>query len=333
MTSFSSDRSTLLRGSLALDSILIHRGAFHARILPESLSRLNVSFGVDETREEFGGTAGNIAHNMALLGSRPLVSASVGSLDASLWIERLHGWGLDASALHVVEGARSARATLLTDELNNQISAFDPGAMRRIAPAPALNGFARAHLAPDTADSMMAACSWAQAADLPYYLDPGQALPSLLEGQGSEHLPWRSAVRGCSGLFVNEYEAELLARAAGVSFEQIASTIPFAIRTLGASGSELFADGQRSMIPVCKPDRISDPTGCGDAFRGGFLRAQELGWSLIDSARLGSTMGSFAIETSGGQNHRPSLEAIQSRFETHFGRWPESAPKPRSPGP
>lgn len=311
----------LIRGSLAIDTILLHKGAFESRILPHEISRLNVSFGIDHSREEYGGTAGNIAYGCQLLGDKPLVNACIGELDQGVWTQRIGSWGLPREALRIVEGKTCPRAYIITDADNNQITAFQAGALASIAPLPE-SGFDFAILAPDGAGSMAHASQELRARKIPYLLDPGQALPSLLEGQAGAD--FKSMLSNASGLFVNDYEAELCAKAVGTPFERFAQTLPFCVRTLGSKGCEIWIrEGSRhAAVGVCKPERIEDPTGCGDSFRSGFLHGLSRGWDLEDCARLGSVMGSFAIEQIGGQNHDPDLAQIHSRYEANFGKFP-----------
>lgn len=313
----------LIRGSLAIDTILLHKGAFESRILPHEISRLNVSFGIDQSREEYGGTAGNIAYGCQLLGDKPLVNACVGELDQGSWTQRIGSWGLPREALRIIEGKSCPRAYIITDADNNQITAFQPGALAHIAPLPA-DGFDFAILAPDGAGSMAHAVHELRSRKIPYLLDPGQALPSLLEGQAGAD--FKNMLLNASGLFVNDYEAELCAKAMGTPFESVAQSLPFCVRTLGSKGCEIWIrEGSRhATIGVCKPERIEDPTGCGDAFRSGFLHGLSRGWDLEDSARLGSVMGSFAIEQIGGQNHAPDIDQIHSRYEESFGPMPST---------
>lgn len=310
----------LVRGSLAIDTILLHRGPFEARILPHQISRLNVAFGVEQSPDAFGGTAGNIAYGCALLGDAPVVNACLGSLDAQPWLDRLASLGLPLAAVLVVDGERGPRAHIITDSFNNQISAFQSGSLRHCAPLPA-SGFDFALLAPDAAGSMAHAARALAGRALPYILDPGQALPSLLEGQAGADFP--SMLAQSQGLFVNDYEAELCAQALGVPFDRIARSVPFCVRTLGAKGSELWIGSASPVaIPACAPSRVADPTGCGDAFRAGFLHGFARGWDLLCSAQLGTVMGSFAIEQHGGQNHQPSMIEIRARYERDFGNFP-----------
>lgn len=319
--------SYLLRGSVALDEILIHHGHFHTRILPDQITRLNVSFGADETHDAFGGTAGNIAHNAGLLGDAPMVNSSVGSIDGAAHIERLRAMGADVSAMFVAEGVKSAKVTLLTDSDNNQISVFQAGALKRFAPLPErLPDLC--HLAPESPANMARAAKEILERGGRYFLDPGQALQGLLEGGGDAVMPFERLLWGSSGLFVNDYEGAMICESLNMSMSEIASRLPFAVLTRGKAGAELHHDGKVALIPVCQPEALVDPTGCGDAFRAGFLHAHLRGQSLEQCCQLGSVMGSFAIEKAGGQAHSPSREAIEARRAAHFPD-PEPRSKPR----
>jgi adenosine kinase len=310
----------LIRGSLAIDTILAHQGFFSDSILPEALSKLNVSFPISTSREEFGGTAGNIAHNCRLLGDAPLVNASVGALDGGAWEQRLQSWGLELSALRQVPGLPGARAYIMGDGRGCQISGFAPGA---IAMAPDLpdGGFDCALLASDSAESMARSANELTRRSVPYLFDPGQALPLLAQSPWRDQLPgW---IENAACLFVNDYEAELCEAALERPFDDIARGLPACVRTLGAQGCELWIHGADPVaIPACSPLEVVDPTGCGDAFRAGFSHGLCRGWDLKACAQLGSAMSSFAIEKVGGQAHAPSMESIQARFELSFGSWP-----------
>lgn len=320
--------SYLLRGSLAMDEILIHHGHFHARIFPDQIHRLNVSFGADESHDAYGGTAGNIAHNAGLLGDSPVMNCSVGSIDGSGHIERLRLAGADVSAIFVAEGEKSAKVTLLTDSDNNQISVFQAGALKRFAPLPeALPDLC--HLAPESPLNMARAGRSIRERGASYFLDPGQALAGLLEGAAGEDLPFEDLLWGASGLFVNDYESALLCEGLKMSFAEIASRLPFAVLTRGKEGAELHHNGAVSLIPVCAPRALVDPTGCGDAFRAGFLHAFIREESLERCCQLGSVMGSFAIESAGGQAHFPSRSEIEERRAAHFPE-SEARSKPRA---
>ena len=312
--------SYLLSGSMAYDTILLHDGRFHQRILPQEIARLNVAFGIDGVAEEFGGTGGNIAYNAALLGDAPLWVASAGALNAGPYMDRLAQLGLDARGIAVEPGERVANAWIMTDLDNNQITGFHPGAMRKAPPLPdgPLPGLW--HLAPDMAATMLGFARRAMELGAKYFLDPGQALPSLLEKGEAGGFGWREALEGASGLFVNEYEALLLAEALGSDLENIFKSAPkleFAVRTRGGEGSELLLPGEKRLFKVARASCVKDPTGCGDAFRAGFVGAVARGLGLEEAMARGSVMGSFAVECSGGQSHAPDKAAIEERLSRY----------------
>jgi adenosine kinase len=89
--------------------------------------------------------------------------------------------------------------------------------------------------------------------------------------------------------------------------------------TRGGEGSSIFTRGARIEVPSVKAEAVVDPTGCGDAYRSGLLYGMARDWSWEKSARLASLMGSIKIAHRGGQNHRPTREAIATRFREAFG--------------
>ncbi len=303
-----------LFGSYAFDTVLLHAGHFHSRILPEEIARLNVSFGADVVREELGGTAGNIAYNAALLEDTPVLLGNVGA-DFSAYEQRLRELGLDTSTLSWHEEHRTARAWLLTDMEHNQITAFYKGAQGANCKLhPKALEVRLWHIAPEDALSMLKMTDLAREHQVSYLFDPGQALPALLETQTEGKADLRSALHEALGLFVNDYEAELLESTLGATLEELGPKNGFVIRTLGAKGAQLYSNGDWEHVPCAKPDKVVDPTGCGDALRAGFLHAYVRGRPLFECVRLGAVMASFAVERFGGQNHGPSKADIEKRM-------------------
>lgn len=309
----------LLLGSYAYDTILLHQGEFHARILPEALSRLNVAFGVNEVNNEFGGCAGNIAYNAALLGDKPLLVGALGS-DGQPYIERLRACGLNPDTLTVDAQKATAHAWILTDVQNNQITGFSAGAMHNVPVLPAKTPDIW-HIAPAGAEAMATLAKQAHLQGKQFYFDPGQAVPSFVEGQVEHIFPLAELLNAAQGLFVNEYEAELLERCVGRPLaELITRPDQFIVRTKGSKGAELLTQGDSQHFPVAPTRAVVDPTGCGDAFRAGFMHGKTQGWSLSQCVELGAVMGSFAVECTGGQKHNPSYAEIQERLATFVAK-------------
>ncbi len=308
--------TTLICGSLAFDNIMVFPDRFKNHILPEQIHILNVAFLVPEMRREFGGCAGNIAYNLMLLGGDATIMATVGD-DAQPYLDRLDKLGLSRAQVRSVPGSFTAQAFITTDLDDNQITAFHPGAMsfshlNKVDRANASLGI----VAPDGRDGMLQHARDFAAAGVPFVFDPGQGLPMFSGDDLMDFL--RLADYAC----FNDYEAKLACDRTGRSLEQLAAEVKALIVTRGGEGSEIYVDGQKLEIPCVQPDAIVDPTGCGDAYRGGLLYGIAQGFDWLTTGRLASVMGSIKIAQRGGQNHQPSREEIAARYERAFGSKP-----------
>ncbi|HEY6240446.1 MAG TPA: carbohydrate kinase family protein [Burkholderiales bacterium] len=306
--------STLICGSIAYDNIMVFRGRFREHILPEQIHILNVAFLVPELRREFGGCAGNIAYNLKLLGSDPLIMATVGD-DSQPYIERLERLGLTLDHVRRVPSTLTAQAFITTDLDDNQITAFHPGAMN----SSHLNNIVRklgvrlAIVAPDGREGMLQHARELAELGVPFVFDPGQGLPMF---SGEELLAF---VEQATYVAVNDYEGRLLEERTGRTLDEIAQRLKALVLTRGAEGSVIYANGQRIEIPCVKAAEIADPTGCGDAYRAGLLYGIAAGFDWTKTGRLASTMGAIKIASRGGQNHLTSRDEIGRLFRRNFG--------------
>jgi len=308
---------TLICGSLAYDTIMVFEGRFKDQILPDQVHILNVAFLVPALRREFGGTAGNIAYNLHLLGGAPVVMATVGE-DAAPYFDRLAKLGFDHGHVKTVAGAFTAQAFITTDLDDNQITAFHPGAMS----GSPVNHVRDAHdiglgiVAPDSREGMVQHAREFADAKIPFIFDPGQALPMFSGPELMEFIDIADYVT------VNDYEARMLAERTQRSFEDLARSVKALIVTQGGMGSTIYADEAVHIIPSVKPERIADPTGCGDAYRGGLLYGLARGMDWPTTGRLASTMGALKIAYQGPQNHEPSRDRVAEVFEQVFSYRP-----------
>ncbi|HUL55784.1 MAG TPA: carbohydrate kinase family protein [Usitatibacter sp.] len=303
----------LVCGSMAYDTIMVFPDRFRKHILPDQIHMLNVSFLVPEMRREFGGTAGNIAYNLKLLGEEPQVMATVGH-DFGPYESRLDSLGISRRHVRRLDNQFTGQAFITTDADDNQITAFHPGAMsyahlNRIADAP---GVRLAIVSPDGRQGMVEHTRDLAAAKVRYVFDPGQGLPMF---EGADLL---AMMDGAAALAVNDYEARVVEQKTGRSVESLAASMEAVVVTRGAEGSSVYTKGRRIDVPAVKPEAIVDPTGCGDAYRAGLLYGMARGWDWERSARLSSLMGSIKIAHRGGQNHRPSRTEIETRLQDHF---------------
>jgi adenosine kinase len=304
----------LICGSIAYDNIMVFRGRFKEHILPEQIHILNVAFLVPELRREFGGCAGNIGYNLKLLGGDPVIMATVGE-DAAPYLARLDSLGLARDQVRTVPGTLTAQAFITTDLDDNQITAFHPGAMNhshenRIG---AHLGAGLAIVAPDGRAGMVAHVNELASARIPFMFDPGQGLPMF---DGPELL---GMIDAATYLAMNDYEGRMLVEKTGRPVEGLARMVDALIVTKGASGSTIYAEGQRHDIPSVKPEEVVDPTGCGDAYRAGLLYGIAAGLDWAATGRLASLMGAIKVASRGGQNHRSTPAEIGELYRRNFG--------------
>lgn len=303
----------LICGSIAYDTIMVFHGEFKTHILPDQIHILNVAFVVPDMRREFGGTAGNIAYNLKLLGGDPLIMATVGD-DFGPYKERLDKLDIKRTHVREIAGAYMPQAFITTDLDANQITAFHPGAMA----SSYLNKVGDARdvtigiVAPDSRDGMLQHASQFHDHKIPFIFDPGQALP-VFNGDELRHF-----IELADYVAVNDYEARVLEERTGESLSKLTERVKALFVTKGADGSVIYADGQQITIPSVRENRRVDPTGCGDAYRAGLLLGMERGWSWQKIGRLGNTMGSIKIEHRGPQGHHPSREDIEARYSAAF---------------
>jgi adenosine kinase len=298
--------SALICGSLAFDTITTFPGRFAQQILPEQLHILNVSFLVPTLRREFGGCAGNIAYTLSQLGGEPMVMAACGS-DGQDYLERIRSWGASTEFVREVTEHHTAQAIIITDNDNNQITAFHPGAMQsaHLTAVPTGRNIGVAIIAPDGRDAMLAHAAQLSSAGIPFVFDPGQGLP-MFDGAELQRF-----VEQATWVALNDYEARMLCDRTGQSLETLSrSHLRGVIVTLGAQGCDLWQQGVRSHVPGVAATRLLDPTGCGDAFRGALLFGIERGWSLERCVELGNRVGAIKIASLGGQNHRLDRVAL-----------------------
>jgi adenosine kinase len=307
----------LVTGSIAYDTIMVFPDRFRNHLLADQLHILNVCFLTPEMRREYGGTAGNIAYNLKLLGEDALVMATVGE-DIQPYLERFEELGIATRLLRRVPGQFTAQAFITTDLDDNQITAFHPGAMNyahESSITPAL-GADLAIIAPDGKDGMLQHARQCADAGVSFLFDPGQGLPMFSGAEIGEFL------RLADYVAVNDYEGKLLEEKTGRKLDALAREVKAFVYTLGAKGSVILAGSERHEIPSVPAQAVVDPTGCGDAYRAGLLYGIARGWDWPSTGRLGSVMGALKIAHRGAQNHAIARDEIEARFREAFGYSP-----------
>ena len=307
--------SALICGSFAYDTIMVFKDRFRNHILPDKVHILNVAFHVPEMRREFGGCAGNIAYNLNLLGGDPVPMGAVG-VDFGPYAEWLDFKGIDRTHVVALEGYYTAQAFITTDMDDNQITAFHPGAMdeAHCNVVSAAGDVEIGIVSPDGRQAMIDHADQFAEAGIPFIFDPGQGLP-LFGGEDLRHF-----IDKATWVCVNDYECELLQERTGLTPHDIAEQVDALIVTLGGEGAHIYTRSQRIDIPPAKAFQVLDPTGCGDAFRGGLLYGLMRGLDWETTGRIASLMGAIKIEHHGTQNHHFAPEDFLVRFHENFGR-------------
>ena len=301
-------------GSLAFDRIMVFPGKFADHILPDKLHILNVCFLVNGIEEKFGGTAGNIAYNLALLEEKPLVVAAVGR-DFHAYERRFASLGLPLDGCRIVEEELTASAHIVTDETSNQITAFNPGAMKASSQftfaKPA--GEALAIHAPGNVDDMVNYSKACREQGIRYIFDPGQQITALSGEQMTE------AITGSYMLTTNDYELEMVMKATGLTQAEILERTEILVTTLGGEGSRITTKDEVITVPVSPVSEVVDPTGAGDAYRAGLVKGLALGKDLETAGKMGATCASFCVEASGTQAQSFTPDEFWARYEKVFG--------------
>ena len=312
--------TALVSGSLAYDNIMVFEDSFKNHILPDQIHILNVAFLVPKLRREFGGCAGNIAYNLKLLGEHPLPMGTVGE-DFEPYMQRLQDLDIAVGNIRVVPSTLTAQAFITTDLDDNQITAFHPGAMDQseLNQVSDANGVSVGIVSPAGRAGMIKHAQQFHAAKIPFIFDPGQGLP-MFDGDDLKQF-----IELATWVTVNDYEWQLMKDRTGYTSADVTARTEALIVTRGAEGSLIYTGTDQLEIPVAKPSQITDPTGCGDAYRAGLLFGllHKLDWPTTGC--IAALMGAIKIECHGTQNHVFTPQEFMSRYTANFGEnfeWP-----------
>ncbi len=303
----------LICGSLAYDTIMIFKDQFKKHILPDKVHILNVAFLVPDMRREFGGCAGNIAYNLKLLGDEPVPMATVGG-DFQPYREHFSELGIRLDQVRELPELFTAQAFITTDLDDNQITAFHPGAMERSSENHVRDvaGIDFGIVGPDSREAMIQHASEFSDSGTPFIFDPGQAMP-LFQGED-----FRTFIEQANYVTVNDYESHVLQERTGWSASDIAERVDAYFVTRGPNGSRVHTRKGTLEIPAAKPASVTDPTGCGDAYRAGLIHGLTHNMDLETSGRVASLMGALKVAHPGTQNQRFDLDQFKTHFKQQF---------------
>ncbi|MGH9310141.1 MAG: carbohydrate kinase family protein [Vicinamibacterales bacterium] len=306
--------SIVVTGSIAFDYLMSFPGKFTEHFLAEHMQRVSLSFLVDTMDKRRGGCAPNIAYTLALLGETPRLMATAGQdfEDYRKWLEAA---GVDTSLVQDVPGKFTASFFCSTDTEGNQIASFYTGAMANAGELSfrTVDDCALAIISPNDPEAMLQYAEECRALGLRYIWDPGQQCARM---SGDD---LHRGIVGATLVVCNDYEFELIRQKTGLDEAAVLAHAEALVITRGEKGCSVFENSSRTDVPAVPPLRIVDPTGVGDAFRGGFLKGMVRGAEYAICAQVGAVAAAYALEHLGGQSHSYSWAEFRDRFQENFG--------------
>jgi adenosine kinase len=304
----------VLTGSIAYDYIMTFPGYFKDHLIPDKLEKVSLSFLVDTMTRQRGGNAPNVAYTLALLGERPIILATVGKdfEDYRCWLDQN---GIETKYIKVIPEEYTASFFVNTDKSNAQIASFYTGAMAHASKLSLKDLDFKPDIvviSPNDPEAMAKLVRECQELGISYLYDPSQQLARI----SAESIC--KGVLGAYSLFVNEYEYELLQKHTGMKPDEMIETVEYIVVTLGEQGAKIYQKNQEFIIPVVPPNSIADPTGVGDAFRGGFLKGLCCGETLDTCGKMGALAATFCLEQNGTQNHSYKITEFVERYRSTF---------------
>ena len=305
----------LITGSLAFDIIMDFPGRFSDHIDPTKIHILNLSFLVDSLKKQKGGTAGNIAYNLALLEIPVSILGSVGE-DFDEYQTFLQKAGVDVSNIKIVKNEQTSQAFITTDKADNQITSFYPGSMKNNSSLKIVDLSEKPEftvISPNDPKAMINFALECQKLEIPYMFDPGMQLPRLTNQD------LITGIKGAKILIGNDYEIGLLSSKLKVKSEKLLESIKILITTLGEKGSIVQTKDQNIRIKAAKPKEVIDPTGAGDAYRAGFLAGYLQGLDLKVCGQMGSVTACYSVEKYGTTTHSFTMDEFQQKYKENYG--------------
>ncbi|MGI8522323.1 MAG: carbohydrate kinase family protein [Nocardioides sp.] len=309
----------LICGSIATDHLMSFGGRFADSLVVEQLDKISVSFLVDDLEIRRGGVAPNMCFGLGRLGLRPVLVGAAGEdfTDYRSWLER---HGVDCSSVHISDTRHTARFVCTTDSTMAQFASFYPGAMSEarlieLQPVAARVGEPEFVLiGADDPDGMRRHTHECRQRGYPFIADPSQQL-AFSDGELI-----RDLIDGAAYLFSNEYESHMIESKTGWSTTELLERVGTQVTTLGAQGVRISAlDAETIELPAATGVTAVEPTGVGDAFRGGFLAGLEWGLGHERAAQIGCVLAAYVVETVGTQEYSFTRRQFVERLTTSYG--------------
>ncbi len=304
----------IVTGSIAYDYLMSFPGSFSEHLLPDHLQRVSLSFLVDSMDKRRGGCAPNIAYTLALLGERPRLMGTAGQ-DFDEYRQWLESRGVNTDLVRQVPEKFTASFFCSTDRDGNQIASFYTGAMAHAAELSfaAAGGCDRTILSPNDPAAMVQYARECRELGIKYIYDPSQQVARM----GGDDI--RSGVVGAHIVICNDYEYAIIREKTGLDAAAMLAQAVAVVVTKGEQGAAIMLRDRTIEVPAVPPASVVDPTGVGDAFRGGFMKGLAVGADFETCGRMGSVAATYALEHMGGSSHSYTVAEFRARYERHFG--------------
>jgi len=300
----------VVTGSLAFDYILNFPKKFSDQILPEKIHQINISFTTDKLKREFGGTAGNQAYNLALLGIKNAILATAGS-DFTDYKQHLKKTGINIKYIKIIKNKLSASGFVITDKIDNQIWGFAKSAMldaKNLSLKTVKEPIDFVAITPNEPKAIVNFINQCIELKIPYLFDPAFYISVLKPKALKRGAKYAKIIIG------NDYEIAMIDKIINLKY----TNSQIIITTLGAKGSIVKCNKEEIGIKPAKPANISDPTGAGDAYRAGFLAGYLKGFDLTTCGQMGSTAAVYTVEKYGTQTHKFTKKEFIKRFRQNY---------------
>ena len=304
----------VISASIAFDHLQSFGGSFADHIIPDKKHVISVSFLVDTLRKQRGGTGGNMAYSLALLGQPSMLVGAVGS-DFGPYREAFEALGINLDSVIQVDDQLTASAFMMSDRKNNQIASFFPGPsdLAEDLPVFELGKSAKYAIVGATGPKVMRK----------HVEELGRSGCRLVYDPAFQIiiLSAEDVIAGIDsswGLIANDYEYAMIEKKTGLTIDSIADQLDLVVRTYGDKGSELRKEGDVAVIPAAPPRVAADPTGAGDAYRSGLIKGLLLDLDLPVAGRMASLAATYAVELVGTQEHHYTPEQFVARFDSAF---------------
>ncbi len=309
----------LVCGSTAIDWIGRYPGSFAEYERIHGVPALNASLQLDGLHTSFGGCAMNICYGLTRLGVKCIPVSVVGRNFRDHYETHVRSLGICLDHLVIDESLESgATGIVISDRDGNQFTAFHgavpaAGVRKYAGDIPGLEHCDLAILAPEEAAVMIRHARDLEDAGIPICFDPGQCLADFSRDQVLLLLKLAQYT------IVNEHEFEMLLGIAGIGQEEVLAQVEQLIVTRGARGVDIYSGDSTCHVDAVRVSRVVDHTGCGDAFRAGYLYGLCQGSDRLVCGRLGNLMAAENIRNPDTQTYDIDAARLEMLYAGNYG--------------